>query len=95
MAFSFSPKVIILAAAALGMSVSGSFAQSRWPNTQNVNECTQLQDPDDTRRCIEAYQGASTSATSPMHQTTPLLLPTPAAPAAPTGQAAPPRLTPR
>jgi hypothetical protein len=89
------PRAIVLAVTALAMGVSSSNAQSRWPNTQNVNECTQLQNPDDTRRCIEAYQGASTSATSPMQRPSPLLLPTPTPPAAPSGQAAPPRLAPR
>ena len=95
--FDFGPKVLVLAIAALGMSVSSSNAQSRWPNTQSVNECTQLQDPDQTRRCIEAYQGASTGSTSPAQQTSPLLLPTtPTAPASPpVGQAAPPRMAPR
>jgi hypothetical protein len=93
--FDFNPKVLVIAVAALVMSISSSEAQSRWPNTQNVNECTQLQSPDDTRQCIEAYQGVSTHSTSPMEQTSPLLLPTPATPNAPSGQAAPPRLAPR
>jgi hypothetical protein len=68
-----------------------------WPGTQNVNDCTLLRDPDQTRRCIEAYQGAPPSpTTSPMMQRPNMLLPTnpPAGNGAP-AQAAPPRLAPR
>lgn len=52
--------VFVAIGALLFLEPGTAQAQSRWPNTQNVNECTQLNDPDQTRRCIEAYQGAQT-----------------------------------
>lgn len=83
------------ALAALGANLAAA-QQGMWPGTQNVNDCTLLRDPDQTRRCIEAYQGAPPSPnTSPMTQS-PLLLPTtPQSGNAPPAQAAPPRLAPR
>lgn len=74
--------VFVAIGALLFLEPGTAQAQSRWPNTQNVNECTQLNDPDQTRRCIEAYQGAQTDpVAAPRTPSTPLLLPMPSQPA--------------
>jgi hypothetical protein len=91
---------LVFAAGALGMMLGAAPAAAQsgmYPGTQNVNDCTLLRDPDQTRRCIEAYQGAPpVPHTSPM-PSSPLLLPTtPSSPAPATPQTAPPpRLAPR
>jgi hypothetical protein len=79
-----------------GLSATCAVAQP-WPNTQSVNDCTLIPEPDQMRRCIEAYQGAPAGPSSaPVNS--PLLLPQPSPspqPTRPPGQAAPPRLAPR
>lgn len=88
-------KMLFAVIAILGIDITGGNAQSRWPNTQNVNECTQLTNPDDMRRCIEAYQGAATGATSPKEQRRLLSLPEMIKPDSSSGQSTLPRLAPR
>jgi hypothetical protein len=91
-------KSLLLIATLTCLPCGFASAQGMWPNTTNVNDCTLLRDPDQTRRCIEAYQGAPpVPNTSPSPQGSPLLLPTtPSAPQTTTPQTAPPpRLAPR
>jgi hypothetical protein len=73
-----------------------AFAQ-QFPGTKSVNDCTFLKDPDQTRRCVESYQGSAQTPVITSPDTMPGLIgiPQAAPPAArPATTAPPPRLSP-